>query len=140
MRVIRSAVAILTLSVVACAGSGSSRAYPSGPIDIVVPAPPGGGSDNLARAIQGVVAENKLVPQPITVTNRAGGSGAVGLGYVVGRPKDPYTILTLNDVMVSLALQPGYSGPTVHDVKALAILALDEVMIVVPASSRRVGR
>jgi putative tricarboxylic transport membrane protein len=135
MRVIRTWAAVLALGAVACAGSSSSRPYPNGPIDIVVPAPPGGGSDNLARAIQGVIAEGKLVSQPVTVTNRAGGSGAVGLGYVVGRPNDPHTIVTLNDVMVSLPLQPGYAGPTVHEVKVLAILALDEVMVVVPAAS-----
>jgi putative tricarboxylic transport membrane protein len=131
----RSSVAALALALAACSGSSSSHAYPTSPIDIVVPAVPGGGSDNLARVIQSVIAEAKLVSQPVTVTNRPGGSGAVGLGYLAARPNDPYTILTLNDAVVSLALQPGYTGPTIRDVKVIAILALDEMVVVVPARS-----
>ena len=132
---VRYAVVVVALLVAACSGSRSPQSYPDGPIDIVVPFQPGGGSDNLARAIQDAVAHEHLVAQPVTVSNRAGGSGAVGLAYVVGRPTDPNTLVTLNDPMVSLALQPGYKGPTVRDVKVIAVLALDEEFIVVPANS-----
>ncbi len=101
----------------------------------MVPAPAGGGSDNLARAIQNIIAEGKLVSQPVTVTNRPGGSGAVGLAYLVARPNDAHTLLAVNDAVVSVALQQGYAGPTVHDVKLFTILALDEMVVVVPARS-----
>ena len=61
----------------------------------MVPAPPGGGSDNLARAIQDVIAHERFATQPVTVTKPAGGSGAVGLGYVVARPDDAYTLVSV---------------------------------------------
>ncbi len=95
------------LCTVACTGADPSRPYPSSAIDIVVPVPPGGGSDNLARAIQDVIAHEGFATQPVTVSNRPGGSGAVGLGYVVARPDDAYTLVTLTDPFVTLGLQPG---------------------------------
>jgi putative tricarboxylic transport membrane protein len=119
----------------ACSSPASSRSYPTSPIDIVVPAPPGGGSDNLARAIQDVIAHERFATQPVTVSNRPGGSGAIGLAYVVSHPDDPHVLVTLTDPFVTLGLQPGYTGPTVRDVKMVAILALDEMAIVVNASS-----
>jgi len=120
----------------ACSSSNQARAYPNAAIDIVVPFQPGGGSDNLARAIQDVVAREQLVAQPITISNRSGGSGAVGLAYVAARDNDPYSLVTLNDPMLSLSFQPGYTGPTVKDVRVVAILALDDEMLVVPSASR----
>jgi putative tricarboxylic transport membrane protein len=130
----------LTLGVAAalaaCNSAAGARRYPSAPIDIVVPFQPGGGSDNLARAIQDVIAHERLVSQPVTISNRSGGSGAVGFAYVAGRKNDPYTLVTLNDALVSLALQPGYTGPTIRDVRTIAILALDDELLVVPSGSR----
>lgn len=126
----------LAASLAACNSAAGARPYPSGPIDIVVPFQPGGGSDNLAREIQDVIAHERLVPQPVTVSNRSGGSGAVGFAYVAGRKNDPYTLVTLNDALVSLGLQPGYTGPTVRDVRTVAILALDDELLVVPSGSR----
>jgi putative tricarboxylic transport membrane protein len=134
-----SLVAILVATSAAACGSpgaGSARPYPSSAIDLVVPFQPGGGSDNLARAIQDIIANEKLVDQPLTISNRAGGSGAVGFTYVASRRNDPYSLVTMNDSLVSLTLQPGYSGPNIHDVRIIAILALDDEMIVVPTASR----
>jgi putative tricarboxylic transport membrane protein len=124
------------MSLGACGTSTQDRPYPSSAIDIVVPFQPGGGSDNLARAIQNEIAREKLVAQPVTVSNRSGGSGAVGFAYVSTRRNDPYTLVTLNDALVSLALQPGYTGPTVKDVRIVALIALDDELIVVPSASR----
>ena len=51
---------------------------PTKPIEFVVPAGTGGGADQMARFIQGVVAKNKLSSQPIIVVNKSGGAGAEG--------------------------------------------------------------
>lgn len=132
------AVLSVALAVLAagCSGSSQPQPYPSGPIDIVVPFPPGGGSDNLARTIQDIAGRERMVTQPVTISNRAGGSGAVGLAYAATRQSDPYTLVTLNDPLVSLSFQPGYSGPTLKDVRVVAIVALDDMFIVVPTASR----
>ena len=57
---------------------------PTKPIEFVVPAGTGGGADQMARFLQGVVAKNKLSPQPIIVVNKAGGAGAEGFLDVKG--------------------------------------------------------
>jgi putative tricarboxylic transport membrane protein len=128
--------ALVAVCFSACTSAGRQTPYPSHAIDIVVPFPPGGGSDNLARTVQDIVGREKLSPQPVTVSNRSGGSGAVGLAYAAARRGDGYTLVTLNDPLVSLGVQPHYSGPTVRDLTIIAILALDEMAIVVPAKSR----
>jgi putative tricarboxylic transport membrane protein len=120
---------------VACT-RGAAGAYPNAPVDLVVPFQPGGGSDNLARSIQDIITRDRLVPQPVTVSNRSGGSGAVGIAYVASRPQDSYTLVTITDALLSLALQPGYKGPSIRDLRLLAVLALDDELIVVPAASR----
>jgi putative tricarboxylic transport membrane protein len=134
-RVFRYWPALAAACLVACT-SGAPAPYPSQPIDIVVPFPPGGGSDNLARTLQDIVERERLSAQPVTVSNRSGGSGAVGLAYVAARRGDGYTMVTLNDPLVSLGVQKHYTGPTLRDLTIVAILALDEMAIVVPAKSR----
>ena len=56
---------------------------PTKPIEFIATAGPGGGTDNFARAVQGIITKYKLVDQPIVVVNKAGGSGAEG--YVYGK-------------------------------------------------------
>ena len=51
---------------------------PSKPVEFVVPAGTGGGADQMARFIQGVVAKNNLMKQPMVVVNKGGGAGAFG--------------------------------------------------------------
>lgn len=70
--------------------------YPTKPIEFVVPFNPGGGSDILARNIVAVIEAEKLLPQPVQVVNKAGGSGAVGYGYLAEKKGDPYFIGTVS--------------------------------------------
>ena len=51
---------------------------PSKPVEFVVPAGTGGGADQMARFIQGVVAKHNLMKQPMVVLNKSGGAGAEG--------------------------------------------------------------
>jgi putative tricarboxylic transport membrane protein len=132
----RSCTALVATCLAACTAGDGQAPYPSRAIDIVVPFPPGGGSDNLARTVQDLVERERLSAQPVTVSNRSGGSGAVGLAYVAGRRGDGYTLVTLNDPLVSLGVQKHYTGPTLRDLTIVAILALDEMAIVVPTKSR----
>jgi putative tricarboxylic transport membrane protein len=132
----RYCTALVATCLAACTAGDGQAPYPSRAIDIVVPFPPGGGSDNLARTVQDLVERERLSAQPVTVSNRSGGSGAVGLAYVAGRRGDGYTLVTLNDPLVSLGVQKHYTGPTLRDLTIVAILALDEMAIVVPTKSR----
>ena len=73
----------LLLSVGAAVLAGSAPAYaawqPQKPIEFVATAGPGGGTDNLARAVQNIITKYKLTEQPIVVVNKGGGSGAEGV-------------------------------------------------------------
>ncbi len=66
---------------------------PTKSIEFVATAGPGGGTDNFARAVQAAIVKNKLIDQPIVVTNKAGGSGAEGYTYVKGMAGDPYKLV-----------------------------------------------
>jgi len=120
---------------VACSHQSSSARYPGQPIELVVPFQPGGGSDTLARTIQTIIAEEHLVPVPINVVNRAGGAGAIGLAYVASKRGDAHTLMTTIDTAVAVPLQPSYTGPSYRDLTIVANVALDDMLVVVPAKS-----
>ena len=75
---------------------------PTKPIEFVVPAGTGGGADQMARFIQGVVAKNKLSPQPIIVVNKSGGAGAEGFLDVKGDKGNAHKIvITLSNLFTT---------------------------------------
>lgn len=101
---IRSAGLTLCLAIAAAAFStlAGAQAYPSKPIRIIVPYPPGGTSDILARSIgPGITA---ALGQPVVVENKPGSTGNVGADLVTKSPADGYTLL-LADIG-SLAISP----------------------------------
>lgn len=65
--------------------------FPTKPIKVIVPFPPGGGADTLIRLIAPSLTE--LWNQPLTIENRPGASGAIGAEMVAQSPADGYTIL-----------------------------------------------
>ena len=68
-----------------------AQAYPNKPIRIVVPYPPGGGADLLARAIGKKLGED--LKQSVVVENRPGAGGSIGSAAVAIAPADGYTLL-----------------------------------------------
>lgn len=101
---------IAGLALLAGAPAAQAQAFPSRPVTLVVPFPPGGGPDLAAR----VFAE-KLAPrlgQPVVVENRPGAGALVGAGAVAKAPADGHTLLfTPNTVVISPhVLAPGAGG------------------------------
>jgi tripartite-type tricarboxylate transporter receptor subunit TctC len=71
--------------------------YPTKPITLVIPFPPGGGSDTVGRPLASVAPQH--LGQPMVVVNKAGGGGAVGTQFVANAKPDGYTVLyALNTV------------------------------------------
>jgi tripartite-type tricarboxylate transporter receptor subunit TctC len=92
----RLAVAILAFSVVAAA---HAQAWPSKPVRLVVPYPPGGATDVAARAVAERVAP--ALGQSVLIENRAGAGGNIGIEYVVKSEPDGYTVLVAPDFVTS---------------------------------------
>ncbi|HTE35825.1 MAG TPA: tripartite tricarboxylate transporter substrate binding protein [Reyranella sp.] len=78
------------LAVGAVAAPAVAQTYPSQPIHIVVPFPPGGGTDALARAIQEPF--QKAIGQTVVIDNRGGGGGSIGHEIVAKAAADGYTV------------------------------------------------
>lgn len=93
---------LVALAAAALSTVAAAQAYPSKPIRIIVPYPPGGTSDILARAIgPGITA---ALGQPVIIENKPGSTGNVGADFVAKSPADGYTLL-LGDIG-SLAIGP----------------------------------
>jgi putative tricarboxylic transport membrane protein len=63
---------------------------PTKNVEFIIPAGTGGGADQMARAIQGIVAKHNLMKQSILPINKAGGAGAEGFLDVKGASGDPH--------------------------------------------------
>ena len=73
--------------------------WPDRPIRIIVPYPPGGSNDTVARLMQRRLQE--VLGRPIVVENRGGGSGSIGAGQTVRADPDGYTWLLANDTVAT---------------------------------------
>ena len=87
----RRLLAAATLLPLSTAVRGATEDYPDKPVRLVVPFPPGGGADNLARAIMPKVSQ--ALGRPIVIDNKPGAGGNVGAELVAGSPPDGYTLL-----------------------------------------------
>lgn len=71
-----------------------AQSYPTRPVRLIIPFPPGGAVDNYARTVQGALSEN--LGQPIIIENRPGASGMIGAEAVAKAAPDGYTLLVGN--------------------------------------------
>lgn len=69
----------------------AQSAYPDRPVKLVVPFPPGGGSDYMARVLQARLAER--LKQPVVIDNRGGAGGTLGTDVAAKAPNDGYTLV-----------------------------------------------
>ncbi len=103
-------------------------------IKYVVPFPPGGLTDMMARMVGQKLSESWKVP--VTVDNRAGANGQLGADVVAKAPGDGYTMLAITLThAANVALFPQASYNLMRDLRPLALLASSPMLIVVPANS-----
>ena len=131
----RTAALILALVAVAFLCSPADATWePTKPIEFVIPAGTGGGADQMARLIAGIVEKHKLSPRPIIVVNKSGGAGAEGFLHVKGKKGDGHTmIITLSNLFTT----PLHTGVPFNwkDLTPMARLALDEFILWVNAET-----
>ena len=101
---------------------------PTKPIEFVVPAGTGGGADQMARFLQGVVAKNNLSTQPIIVVNKSGGAGAEGFLDVKGDKGNPHKIVITLSNLFTTPLATGVPFNW-RDLTPVSMLALDQFIL-----------
>ncbi|MDZ7592302.1 MAG: tripartite tricarboxylate transporter substrate-binding protein [Rubrivivax sp.] len=107
---------------------------PTKPVEFVVPAGTGGGADQMARFIQGVVAKNNLMKQPIVVVNKSGGAGAEGFLGVKGDKGNPHKIIITLSNLFTTPLATGVPFNW-RDLTPVSMMALDQFVLWVNAES-----
>ncbi len=107
---------------------------PTKPVEFIIPAGTGGGADQMARFIQGIVAKHKLMKQPMVVINKAGGAGAEGFLDVKGDKGNPHKIIITLSNLFTTPLATGVPFNW-KDLTPVAMLALDEFVLWVNAET-----
>ncbi|MGD9879097.1 MAG: Bug family tripartite tricarboxylate transporter substrate binding protein [Reyranella sp.] len=133
----RRSLAVVATSLLAAttAWVASAKAWePSRNVEFIVPAGTGGGADQMARMIQGIVAKHNLMKQTIVVVNKAGGAGGEGFLDIKNSKGNPNKlVITLSNLFTTpLATGIPFSW---KDMTPVAMLALDEFVLWVNADS-----
>jgi tripartite-type tricarboxylate transporter receptor subunit TctC len=105
---------------------------PTHPIEIIVPAGTGGGADQMARTMQGIITKHSLSKQPVVVINKAGGAGGEGfLDVKNSKGNNHKLIITLSNLFTT----PMATGIPFNwkDMTPVAMMALDEFVLWVNA-------
>ena len=123
--------ALLAVAAVA----GAQQGYPSRPIKLIVPWPPGGGVDTAARVISQPLAER--LGQPIVVENKPGVAGNLGTAAAAKEPADGYTLLmgSLSPNSVNPWLYSKLGFDPIKDFDYVALAYIVPSFLVVPGSS-----
>lgn len=124
--------AVSTLAALLAAPAFAQSGYPSRPIELIVPAGAGGGTDALARAF--AEAARKHLPQAITVLNRPGASGMIGHGEMINARPDGYKLAM---VFAEIVIVPhlGLTKLSYEDFTPIALLNQDPAAITVKADA-----
>jgi putative tricarboxylic transport membrane protein len=103
-------------------------------VEFIIPAGTGGGADQMARAIQGIVAKHGLMKQSILPINKAGGAGAEGFLDVKGAAGDPHKIIITLSNLFTTPLATGVPFNW-RELTPVSMMALDQFVLWVNAES-----
>ena len=107
---------------------------PTKAVEFVVPAGTGGGADQMARLIQGIVIKHKLMKEPLIVLNKSGGAGAEGFLEIKNAKADPHKIIVTLSNLFTTPLATGVPFNW-RDMTPVSMMALDQFVLWVNAES-----
>jgi tripartite-type tricarboxylate transporter receptor subunit TctC len=135
MRLARACQLASLVFLVAVAVAEAQEPYPTRPITLVSPFPPGGVADLTARPV--AAAMEKLLKNPVGVVNKTGAAGAVGMQFVATSRPDGYTLLlALSSISIIPEADKLFDRPpafTVDQFAPIALISADPTILVVPA-------
>ncbi|NNU45433.1 Bug family tripartite tricarboxylate transporter substrate binding protein [Ramlibacter montanisoli] len=135
MNVTRRQAVLSTAAVLAApAALAQKDNWPSRPLRIVVPYPPGGSSDIIARAISNLMAES--LKQTVVVENKPGANGNLGADFVAKSPADGYTMLLcdVGALAISPSVYPKLPLDPSKELRGVSMLAYSPHLLVVHPS------
>ena len=119
--------------VMASATAAAQQTYPSRAIRFIVPFPPGGSTDPMARLVANKLADRW--GQSVVVDNRPGGNTIIGTELVAKAPPDGYTILLASSAFLSMSsLFPKLPFNVLRDFTGVATIATSRFVLVVTPS------
>ena len=131
----RGARNVLAFSLYLCATSAFPATWqPTRNVEVIVSTSPGSGSDRAARLIQKLLAEKNLVRAPVTVVNKPGGQGVIGLTYLTQHPADGHYIMVTSPSLLANQIT-GRSKLGYRDTTPLAQLGAEYVVFTVRSDS-----
>ena len=128
-------LAAATMAVTApFAAAQAQRAFPTRPIELIIPYAPGGGSGITGEVIKKIISDEKLAAEPITLTYKPGASGQIGWTYLATRKGDAHTIATAT-ASFSYGFVQKQMQVTPNDFTPIALMLLDtQLMAASPQS------
>src|SRR5215208_1252415 len=105
---------------------------PTRPVEFIVPAGTGGGADQMARTVQGIISKHGLMKQSMVVINKAGGAGGEGFLDVKTANGNPHKLVITLSNLFTTPLATGIPF-SYKDVTPVAMMALDEFILWVNA-------
>ena len=126
-------VGLTAIAALCASGFSATAAWePVRPVEFVVPAGTGGGADQMARTIQGIVTKHNLMKQPMVVINKSGGAGGEGFLDLKASSGNPHKIIITLSNLFTTPLATGIPFSW-KDLTPVAMLALDEFVLWVNA-------
>ena len=135
----RTAATTATTTVIAAAASLALAApamawEPTKPVEFIVPAGTGGGADQMARLIQGIIVKHKLMKESMIVVNKSGGAGAEGFLDIKGAKGDPNKIVITLSNLFTTPMATGVPFAW-KDMTPVSMMALDQFVLWVNADT-----
>src|SRR5690349_2331495 len=128
-RVLSCRTKVCAAALLALAATAPAFAWePTKPVEFVVPAGTGGGADQMARLVQGIVIKHKLMKEPLIVVNKSGGAGAEGFLSVKEAKGDPHKIIITLSNLFTTPLATGVPFNW-KDMTPVSMMALDQFVL-----------
>jgi putative tricarboxylic transport membrane protein len=129
-----ASIALLAALTAPAAGAAAADWKPDRNVELIVSTSAGSGSDTTARFIQKLLVENKLVEAPVTVMNKPGGGGAIGVTYLNQHAGNGHYIMVTTPSLLANEIT-GRTKIRYTDITPLAQLGTEPVVFTVQSAS-----